>query len=141
PVTVTAERDDVWDLWIDTGGTFTDCLARGPDGHLLRTKVLSSSALRGSAVSFVDSLTLQVAPQWKGSAGLTRGFVFQRLDDPAVRSTVAGFDPETGVLSLSSPVSGRPCPFPFELMSPEESPVLAARMITGTDAGDRLPPI
>ena len=36
-----------WRIWIDTGGTFTDCLAVDPGGRLHRAKVLSTSALRG----------------------------------------------------------------------------------------------
>ena len=31
-----------WEFWIDRGGTFTDCIARGPDGGLRVAKVLSS---------------------------------------------------------------------------------------------------
>jgi 5-oxoprolinase (ATP-hydrolysing) len=42
-------RDELimWEIWIDTGGTFTDGLARDPGGNLHRTKVLSNSRLRG----------------------------------------------------------------------------------------------
>lgn len=32
-----------WQFWIDVGGTFTDCIARRPDGVLLRHKLLSST--------------------------------------------------------------------------------------------------
>ena len=35
-----------WRVSADTGGTFTDCLAQGPDGTWLRSKVLSSGHLR-----------------------------------------------------------------------------------------------
>ena len=35
-----------WSIWIDTGGTFTDCLALDPAGDMHRAKVLSSGALR-----------------------------------------------------------------------------------------------
>ena len=37
----------MYQLWIDTGGTFTDGLALAPNGSIYRTKVLSSSRLRG----------------------------------------------------------------------------------------------
>ncbi|WP_424583706.1 hydantoinase/oxoprolinase N-terminal domain-containing protein, partial [Tunicatimonas sp.] len=30
-----------WKIWVDTGGTFTDCLAYNPSGVLHRVKVLS----------------------------------------------------------------------------------------------------
>ena len=32
-----------WDFWIDRGGTFTDIVARGPDGRLHRAKLLSEN--------------------------------------------------------------------------------------------------
>ena len=33
-----------WQFWIDRGGTFTDVVARRPDGQLLTKKLLSSQA-------------------------------------------------------------------------------------------------
>src|SRR6478672_11711885 len=36
-----------WEFWIDVGGTFTDCIAKGPDGSLRRHKLLSSGATKG----------------------------------------------------------------------------------------------
>ena len=36
----------MWQFWIDTGGTFTDCLALSPLGKEYRVKVLSSSEIR-----------------------------------------------------------------------------------------------
>ena len=30
-----------WQFWIDRGGTFTDIVARHPDGHLSTHKLLS----------------------------------------------------------------------------------------------------
>src|ERR1700712_1026699 len=40
----------MYQIWIDTGGTFTDGLALDPTGNLHRTKVLSSSRLRGQLI-------------------------------------------------------------------------------------------
>ena len=31
-----------WRFWIDVGGTFTDCIARLPDGRLRTHKLLST---------------------------------------------------------------------------------------------------
>ena len=36
-----------WNIGVDTGGTFTDCVARHIDGRIARAKVLSTSAFRG----------------------------------------------------------------------------------------------
>ena len=35
-----------WDFWIDRGGTFTDIVARDPDGRLHRAKLLSENPER-----------------------------------------------------------------------------------------------
>ena len=40
----------MYQIWIDTGGTFTDGLAQDPDGTIHRAKVLSSSRLRGQLI-------------------------------------------------------------------------------------------
>src|SRR6185369_1893184 len=51
----------VWRIWIDTGGTFTDCLAVDPRGALRRAKVLSTSAVRGRIAAGSGGSTLRVA--------------------------------------------------------------------------------
>ena len=43
-----------WQIWIDTGGTFTDCLAKDPHGNMHRAKVLSTSALRGMVAEQIE---------------------------------------------------------------------------------------
>ena len=35
-----------WQFWIDRGGTFTDIVARRPDGHLVTHKLLSDNPSR-----------------------------------------------------------------------------------------------
>src|SRR5687768_8951608 len=40
-----------WQVWVDTGGTFTDCLARAPEGDIRLVKVLSSAALRATVTA------------------------------------------------------------------------------------------
>src|SRR6476469_4353895 len=38
-----AQHNDPWDFWIDRGGTFTDVIARRPDGSLVVHKLLSDN--------------------------------------------------------------------------------------------------
>src|SRR5436189_6275370 len=47
-----------WEFWIDIGGTFTDCLAKAPDGSIRRHKLLSSGVTKGrvGAGSSLDSI-------------------------------------------------------------------------------------
>lgn len=39
--TVVISLDNPWQIWIDVGGTFTDCVARSPDGSIHSAKVLN----------------------------------------------------------------------------------------------------
>lgn len=47
-----------WDFWIDRGGTFTDIVARRPDGSLVAHKLLSENpeAYRDPAVHGIREL-------------------------------------------------------------------------------------
>ncbi|ANM30805.1 hypothetical protein ABI59_16325 [Acidobacteria bacterium Mor1] len=129
-----------WQIRIDTGGTFTDALGIDPDGRLHRTKVLSSSALRGS-VSAVDGATLEISQSWGAPDGFGHGYAFRRLGgDPITEARVAGFDEAQGWLTLDRELPLHPGDT-FELQSDEEAPVLAARILTGTLPGDPLPPL
>ena len=46
-----------WQFWIDRGGTFTDIVARRPDGALVTHKLLSTGAVRGSGRHSPDGRT------------------------------------------------------------------------------------
>jgi 5-oxoprolinase (ATP-hydrolysing) len=52
-----------WDFWVDRGGTFTDVVARDPDGRLRTLKLLSENpeAYRDAAVEAIRRF-LQVPP-------------------------------------------------------------------------------
>lgn len=120
-----------WQIWIDTGGTFTDGIARDPHGTLHRTKVLSSSRLRGQ----IDAQGRLVAP-WL-TAPIFSGYtvrVVETGEEYTVQSlTVAG------ELTLSFSVLFSLCT--VELFTGEEAPVLAARLLTQTPLGKPFPPI
>ncbi|WP_374395387.1 hydantoinase B/oxoprolinase family protein [Sphingopyxis sp.] len=51
--------DDRWHIWIDRGGTFTDVVARSPDGTVVTTKYLSEDPARpgDAAVNAIHDLT------------------------------------------------------------------------------------
>ncbi|HEX3551797.1 MAG TPA: hydantoinase/oxoprolinase family protein [Thermoanaerobaculia bacterium] len=135
-----------WRIWADTGGTFTDCLAVDPAGRLHRAKVLSTSAVRGriAAREAADTLeTLRIEPGWPVlPAGFFRGFAFRLLGEDAAPIAVLDWEPDGRRLRLAAPLppgdlAGATC----ELRSPEEAPVLAARLVTGTPLDAALPPI
>jgi 5-oxoprolinase (ATP-hydrolysing) len=128
--------DDAWRIWIDTGGTFTDCLAVDPEGGLHRAKVLSTSALRGRVVART-ARGLRVEAGWRVPDGFFRGYELRLLQTGEARG-VTGSAGE--LLELDGPLEGVEGAA-FELRSPEEPPVLAARLVTGTPLGRELPEI
>jgi hypothetical protein len=138
---------------VDTGGTFTDCLARDPDGRLHRAKVLSTSALRAIIAEPLGPTRLRIhCAAWGENLprDLVRGFRFRLLttsgpfDAPhgADEPTVARFDPVGAILELDAPLSAPASPgAALEVRSPEEAPVLAARLVTRTPPNAPLPPL
>ncbi|MEO1084958.1 MAG: hydantoinase/oxoprolinase N-terminal domain-containing protein, partial [Acidobacteriota bacterium] len=132
-----------WRIWIDTGGTFTDCLALTPDGDLKRVKVLSSSALRATAIAgpeAADSRTLhfEVAHDLPENfaVGARLSWLGGCADDglEILGSTATH-------LRLSSRVPPGVVGRTFELRFNEEAPVLAARLVTGAATAAALPPL
>jgi 5-oxoprolinase (ATP-hydrolysing) len=51
-----------WRLAVDTGGTFTDCLAVDPRGRVRRAKVLSTAALRTRIVARLGEAAVRLMP-------------------------------------------------------------------------------
>ena len=51
-----------WEFWIDRGGTFTDCIARAPDGRQREVKLLSSDTAPLEAIRAVLEEAGEIAP-------------------------------------------------------------------------------
>jgi 5-oxoprolinase (ATP-hydrolysing) len=131
-----------WQIWIDTGGTFTDCLALDPHGALRRAKVLSSSALRAVVAEVESADTLLIREDWGAAPGVVDGLELRVLSADAEPVRVAAYDPASGRLRLERGMDALPRPgAAIEVRSPEEAPVLAARLVTGTAYGAPLPPL
>jgi 5-oxoprolinase (ATP-hydrolysing) len=129
----------VWKISIDTGGTFTDCLAIDPLGLKSRIKVLSSGRLRGRITEKISKNTYGYKASWEFTNELVTGYDFRTQGSDSVNRIISIDDFQKTLileneLSLYSDVD-------FELSSGEEAPVLAARLLTGTPLADALPPI
>lgn len=130
-----------WQIWIDTGGTFTDCIAVDPEGRQHCCKVLSSGALRDR----VDGVAPDGRIHLLGGACLPDGFL------TGFRASVLGGDHEVEIVEHDGrtgsirPARRNPEGFrigaPVELRSGEEAPLLAARLITATPLGEEFPPV
>jgi 5-oxoprolinase (ATP-hydrolysing) len=129
-----------WRIWIDTGGTFTDGVGISPDGARKNVKILSTSALRGTVLRPVGPSGLEVQESWSAPAGLIDGFRFQLLGAKHREVRVERYDSGSNVLELSSPLEHEATPgTSFEVISDEEAPLLAARLLTGTSSRAPLP--
>lgn len=128
-----------WQIWIDTGGTFTDCLAIDPAGNKTRIKVLSSSRLRGRITGKPAPNTFQFEASWSYDEALLRNYHF-KLQGSGATSRIARLDRQQLTITLTDdlPFTG---PADFELTTGEEAPVLAARLLTQTPLDQPLPPI
>ncbi|GAA4414263.1 hydantoinase B/oxoprolinase family protein [Nibrella viscosa] len=125
----------MYQIWIDTGGTFTDGLALTPDGTLLRAKVLSSSCLRGILTGEPQRLRLEAS--W-----LTTPIFDQyqlRLVEFGDTATVVSLASD-GTLTLDRVLTA-PLPATVELFTGEEAPVLATRLLTQTPLSRPFPPL
>ena len=63
-----------WEFWIDRGGTFTDIVARRPDGNIVTHKLLSDSQrYRDAAVQGIRDLLGEPGAGREGEQGSERG--------------------------------------------------------------------
>jgi len=128
-------------LNIDTGGTFTDCIARKPAGEMVRRKVLSNSSLRANIKKVLSSNTIQVSSNWGVSKDLFAGYSFRILSMQHQEILIKQFDPESQEFILDSelPENLNSEVSLFEITAHEEAPILCARLITETPLDQPFP--
>ena len=122
-----------WRFWIDVGGTFTDCIARRPDGTLRTHKLLSTGryltrAHPGSALACWVDPALARAPAGYFVGYTLRcllpghGWVERRVEEHG----------GSGAMRLSGNFPAAPAyDTPGELFSDEEAPVAGIRWLLG----------
>ena len=125
-----------WEFWIDVGGTFTDCLARRPDGTILTHKLLSSGVVKGSADTGSTRDAVVSSARTADPDGFYEGFRYTSLATGQT-TTVVGFDSRNGLLKLSPPLAEAPAVgAAYELSSGEEAPVVGIRRFLGIKTSD-----
>ena len=129
-----------WQIWIDTGGTFTDCMATSPTGAFTRLKILSSSVLRGKIVRTENDHVLKVEMIWPVTIDIFRGFDLHVIGTTTKRK-IERINLIQNLIHLQQPLKKRFNNFTFEITSNEEVPVLAARLLTATPLGKAFPSI
>ena len=131
----------VYQLFVDTGGTFTDCIAIDANGNESRLKVLSNSSLRGSISQIIAPCEFIIHQSWNLTKDIIRGFAFKLLGDDYGSLKVTSFDPSTNHLTLTTSLSSEQLKegVNFEITSFEEAPILGARLLTHTALDEEFP--
>lgn len=130
----------MWQIWIDTGGTFTDCIAITPSGETRRLKILSSSVLRGKIIGRSGDHSLRVDSSWPVTSDIFENFEF-RIVGKSFSSLISRADVSNGVITCKDKIPRNTEGLSFEITSGEEVPVLAARLLTETGLGKSFPPM
>ena len=132
-----------WEFSIDVGGTFTDCIARSPDGGLRPIKVLSNGVTKGQIDDrqgtnrLIDSLRRQDAADFW--LGYDIRFLNER-GETILASKVAAFHQRLGVLEVATLLPDSIGPGTrYELSAGEEAPILAIRTALGLRRDQPIP--
>ncbi len=128
-----------WRISIDTGGTFTDCIAQDPHGATHRLKVLSNASLRGRIQKWLDRRTLQISQSWPTEQDIFKGYNFRLLGEPTESPLIESVDLAQGLMILKEEYRGNRQVGEFEIHAHEEAPVLVARLLTQTPLGEAFP--
>ena len=137
-----SSESGAWEFWIDVGGTFTDCLARCPEGALQRQKLLSSGQVPGSIRlpapdGFLAADAGHLPDQfWQGS----RLVIDPPGKEPLFESRVVHFSGQEGRFELADPLPSWAQPgTPYRLLPGLDAPLLAIHMVLGRLPADPLP--
>ena len=131
-----------WQIFVDTGGTFTDCLGIDPRGRCLRAKVLSSGSLRATVSSVLADDKIRLNSSWDLPDDFFVGFHFKQTTSVFGAVPIVRYIAERKEFHLESSWQE---PFQkgdlVELLSLEEPPILGARLLTKTAKNQSLPQI
>ena len=137
----TKKSENFWNLWVDTGGTFTDCLALSRDGQFKRVKVLSTGRLRAAIIDNPRPKTYRLAASWNSPPQFLAGTSIQLIDRPKVVRKILSHQSEPNEIILDFPLPDFEAGLLAEILFGEEAPIVAARLATGTPYKARLPAV
>ncbi len=128
-----------WSIWVDTGGTFTDCIAADPSGRWYRVKVLSTGRLRGRLYEKLGAGRYRLAQQWRlADSRLFAGYTLFAAGTAQPLAGVAAIDRGGTELTLDADLD-LDLPLDIDISAGEEAPLLATRLVTGTALGQAFP--
>ncbi|MDB5388003.1 MAG: hypothetical protein JWM11_3649, partial [Planctomycetaceae bacterium] len=134
-----------WEFWIDVGGTFTDVLARSPEGTLIPFKLLSNGSFKGRIDEFFSPVRFGDLARRGDPARFWRGYQFRVFDShghPIFATRIIDSDAATGVFTVAAVFPpDLPADSVYELKSDEEAPVVAIRYLLGLRLEEPIPEV
>jgi 5-oxoprolinase (ATP-hydrolysing) len=131
--------DKAWKISVDTGGTFTDCIAQSPSGETEFIKVLSSGRIGGKIVERISERSFRVDLKGIIEKDLFRGYWYIF---PGIKwqSRIITND-SLGNLELEDtpPKEFSEKDSLVYITAYEEAPLLTARLATRTPLNAKLP--
>lgn len=129
-------------LYIDTGGTFTDCVACLPSGEIIRKKILSDGSLRGRVKRVISPGIIEIDESWNIFSDILIDYKFSLISDPDQKISIISYNWKKKILQLSADISIiNSNNKSFQIFSGEEAPVMLARIITETNINSTLPAV
>jgi len=95
-------------IYVDTGGTFTDCIGIDPGGRQTRLKVLSNSSLRGTITGVVSDIEFKIHESWNLARDLLGGFYFRILPGHYTGILIKSYNINTSIITLNRPLPEKP---------------------------------
>ncbi|MEM9443767.1 MAG: hydantoinase B/oxoprolinase family protein [Verrucomicrobiota bacterium] len=134
---------NTWSIFVDTGGTFTDCLGQDVNGEWHRAKVLSDSTLRGSVerVLSKERLIVSNCEHYPASVLVGMSFWIQNEDGDKGQAKVVSYNASSNTLTLDHALANVTSGSLFSLSTHEEAPVLGIRILTNTPVDQSFPPM
>ena len=132
-------KSSPWQIHIDTGGTFTDCIATDPEGQIHRIKVLSSGVLRARMLRKIDPYVYSFDAPWEYPQNLLDGYTLT-IPAKGITTRLLSIDFKSRILTLEDNIPSV-IDTDFDLSTSEEAPILGIRLLTNTGLDKKFPPI
>jgi len=129
-------------VYIDTGGTFTDCIAEFPNGETVYNKVLSNGSLRGKIIKKFEENKLFILESWNTKKDIFVGYDFRISGINKIDGyKITEYDVQNNILSLNKklPHGNSLENHSFEITANEEAPVLGILLMTETGLHEPFP--
>jgi len=137
-----------WEFWIDVGGTFTDCLGRGPNSALKAHKLLSNGVYHGecgpgsTAAAILDPTRIGAPAKFFQEFKIEWQIDASSGKNEFTSGRIADFDARTGALHLEESLpTSPPEGLGYTLKGDHEAPVIGVRWLMGLRPEEPTGPI